>query len=178
MESRLELITKYKNDEKLMPVRGTEDSAGYDLRSAEDIVIPSLWKLLDKITIEDNALSPFDLESTQAILKELGVRPTLVPTGVRIKLPKDKYAGVHARSSLPLKHMLIVANDEGIIDSDYYYADNEGHIHVMLLNISPFDIQIRKYDKLAQLIVKDYYKVVNDNVENKKRTEGFGHTGN
>ena len=74
--------------------------------------------------------------------------------------------------------MLIVANDEGIIDSDYYYADNEGHIHVMLLNISPFDIQIRKYDKLAQLIVKDYYKVVNDNVENKKRTEGFGHTGN
>lgn len=178
MESRLELISKYKDDKQLMPVRGTSDSAGYDLRSAEDIIVPSLWRMLNKVFMDTSATSPLDLECTQEVLKTLGIKPTLVPTGVRIKLPKDKYAGVHARSSLPLKHMLLVANDEGIIDSDYYYADNEGHIHVMLLNLAPFDIKINKYDKLAQLIVKDFYKVVNDNVEDKKRTGGFGSTKN
>lgn len=176
MQGRLELISKYKDDDKLMPIRGTKDSAGYDLRSAEDIIVPSIWRLMLKTDIEKDTL--LELDKVPSVLKELGIKPTLVPTGVRIQLPKDKYAGVHARSSLPLKHMLLVANDEGIIDADYYYADNEGHIHVMLLNFAPFDIKIRKYDKLAQLVVKDFYKVVNDNVEDKERRNGFGHTGN
>lgn len=171
----LQLISKYLTDEKLLPVRGTTGSAGYDLRCAEDTIVPSLWKLVEKYTTDEIVM---DLANVPQMLKTLGIKPTLVPTGVRIKLPSNKYAGVHARSSLPLKHMLIVANDEGIIDSDYYYADNEGHIHVMLLNLAPFDIKIPKYSKIAQLIIKDYQVVVNDQVETEKRTGGFGSTGN
>lgn len=171
----LQLISKYLTDEKLLPVRGTTGSAGYDLRCAEDITVPSLWRLIVKYTTDEIVM---DLTNVPQMLKKLGIRPTLVPTGVRIKLPSNKYAGVHARSSLPLKHMLIVANDEGIIDSDYYYADNEGHIHVMLLNLAPFDIKIPKYSKIAQLVIKDYQVVVNDQVETEKRTGGFGSTGN
>lgn len=173
---KLELISKYQDDNKLLPVRGTQDSAGYDLRCAEDIVIPSLCRLLAKTPMTEHII--MDLENVPQMLKSIGVRPTLVPTGVKIKLPSNKYAGVHARSSLPLKHMLIVANDEGIIDADYYYADNEGHIHVMLLNLAPFDIKIPKYSKIAQLLVKDYQVVLNDQVETEKRTGGFGSTGN
>lgn len=171
----LQLISKYLTDEKLLPVRGTTGSAGYDLRCAEDITVPSLGRLIVKYGINDVVM---DLEDVPQMLKALGIKPTLVPTGVRIKLPSNKYAGVHARSSLPLKHMLIVANDEGIIDSDYYYADNEGHIHVMLLNLAPFDIKIPKYSKIAQLVIKDYQVVINDQVETEKRTGGFGSTGN
>ena len=172
----LQLVSNYSTDERLLPVRGTTGSAGYDLRCAEDTVLPSLWRLLDKYNTTENIV--MNLDNVPQMLKKLGIKPTLVPTGVRIKLPYDKYAGVHARSSLPLKHMLIVANDEGIIDSDYYYADNEGHIHVMLLNLAPFDIKIPKYSKIAQLLVKDFHIVVNDQVETEKRTGGFGSTGN
>lgn len=173
----LQLVSEYLTDEKLLPVRGTSMSAGYDLRCAKDTVVPSLWRLLKgtTVTTEDVVM---DLENVPLMLKKLGIKPTLVPTGVRIKLPSNMYAGVHARSSLPLKHMLIVANDEGIIDADYYYADNEGHIHVMLLNLAPFDIKIKKYDKLAQLVIKNFQTVLNDQVETKKRTGGFGSTGN
>ena len=101
----LQLISKYLTDEKLLPVRGTTGSAGYDLRCAEDTLVPSLWKLIEKYTTDEIVM---DLTNVPQMLKKLGIRPTLVHTGARIKLPSNKYAGVHARSSLPLKHMLIV----------------------------------------------------------------------
>ena len=46
----LQLVSEYLTDEKLLPVRGTSMSAGYDLRCAKDIVVPSLWRLLKGTT--------------------------------------------------------------------------------------------------------------------------------
>jgi dUTP pyrophosphatase len=54
-------------------------------------------------------------------------RPTLVPTGVKIYLDDDKSFDIQARSSLPRKNWLIVANAPGLIDADYVdNPDNEG----------------------------------------------------
>jgi dUTP pyrophosphatase len=54
-------------------------------------------------------------------------RPTLVPTGVKVYLDNDKYLQLSARSSLPRKNWLIVANAPGIVDADYVdNPDNEG----------------------------------------------------
>ena len=54
-------------------------------------------------------------------------RPTLVPTGIKIYLDDDKSFDIQARSSLPRKNWLIVANGVGLADADYVdNPDNEG----------------------------------------------------
>ena len=80
------------------------------------------------------------------------------------------------RSSTPLKYWLLCANGYGIIDSDYYFnKDNDGRIYVQLINLSPFTIKLNKGDKIAQGIIKSYYKTDDDNATG-ERTGGFGST--
>ena len=58
-------------------------------------------------------------------------RPTLVPTGVKIYLDDDKSLEIYARSSLPRKNWLVVANGVGLIDADYADTpESEGEIYV------------------------------------------------
>lgn len=63
-----------------------------------------------------------------------------------------------------------------IIDQDYYNnPDNEGEIYIQLINLSPYDIQIKKGDKIAQGIILPYLTVEDDNA-NGVRKGGFGST--
>ena len=55
--------------------------------------------------------------------------------------------------------------------------DNEGHIMFQVLNLSPFNLLIKKGDKIGQGIILPYAKVENDNAEG-ERNGGFGSTGN
>lgn len=64
-----------------------------------------------------------------------------------------------------------------IIDADY--ADNEsneGEIFFQLINLSPFDIQLKKGAKIGQGIIKPYLKT-DDDAASGERTGGFGSTG-
>lgn len=188
MERKFELVTKYQGvlTEEHLPVRGTEGSAGYDFKCAEDTVIPSLFRLVfnlgqseeffNKVSNIMGDAEGMSLADTESLLKEFGCRPTLVPTGVRAIMPEGEYLGLKARSSTPLKYLLVVANSEGVIDSDYQFADNEGHIFVQLINLSPFDIVIKKGEKIAQGIFIPHNYTTNDKAD-KKRTGGFGSTG-
>ena len=63
-----------------------------------------------------------------------------------------------------------------IIDGDYYNnPDNEGHIYLQFMNLSPFDIEIKRGEVIGQAIIKSYYTTEDDNVEN-ERLGGFGST--
>lgn len=189
MTTKFELVTKYKDlGEEFLPTRGTEGSAGYDFRCAEDTVVPSLFRLVLESSQKNDFREQADqligdkdgmtLDDTKSFLKMWGVRPTLVPTGIKACMSQNEYLGLKARSSTPLNYLLIVANGEGIIDSDYYNnPDNEGHIYVQLINLAPFDILVRKGDKIAQGIFINYNKTDNDYSE-AKRLSGFGSTGN
>ena len=87
------------------------------------------------------------------------IKPTLVPTGIKCEMPQNMYLELSVRSSCPLKHWLILANGVGIIDSDYYNnPDNEGHIFFQIINLSPFDIILKKGDAIGQGIFKKYRK--------------------
>jgi dUTP pyrophosphatase len=73
--------------------------------------------------------------------------------------------------------MLLVANSPGIIDADYYNnPDNEGEIFIQLINLSPFDILIKKGDRIAQGIIQKYIRTADDSTT-LKRTSGHGSTG-
>ncbi|MFR0367751.1 dUTP diphosphatase [Candidatus Phytoplasma palmae] len=104
----------------------------------------------------------------------------LLPTGVKAFFPNDKVLLIYARSSLSIKKRLILANNVGVIDSDYYDNEkNEGHIFIPLYNFSKQDVLIKKHEKIAQGIFQNIY-FTEDEVfqKNKKpiRKGGFGST--
>ncbi len=59
-----------------------------------------------------------------------------LPTGIRVKMEPDWVLHLYPRSSLGFKYRLQLNNTVGIIDSDYYDSDNEGHIFMKITNDS------------------------------------------
>ncbi len=59
-----------------------------------------------------------------------------VPTGIRVKIAEGWLLSLYPRSGLGFKFRLQLDNTVGIIDSDYYFSDNEGHIFAKLTNDS------------------------------------------
>lgn len=169
---KFERVSKYPD--AVLPVRKTAKSAGYDFTVAEDVVIPSYQKLLDKFP--KNQINLVSLESMSILTKNLKAKPTLVPTGIKCELNDNTYLELSVRSSCPLKYWLILANGVGIIDADYYNnPDNEGHIYFQMINLSPFDIQLHKGDIIGQGIIKPYLTTEDDNASG-ERLGGFGST--
>ena len=181
-----EIVSEFENeiDSSYLPKRATKESAGFDLKAARDVVVPSIFSLKRELDNNIDQIcntvgnSPYTLNEADSILKEYGARATIVPTGLKCKMPYTLRCGLYSRSSMPYKHLLMVANGVGIIDSDYYNnKGNEGHIGVMLINLSPFDILIKKGDKIAQAIFEPYMIGHIDMVENEIRVGGYGSTG-
>ena len=197
-----QVVEAYKDKGINIPKRATRYSAGYDIEAAEDIIIPSLFNQLrkyevDRETIDTNGLSymykaigyfnamrekrtePYSIEEMKYLVKHLNL-VTMVPTGLKLCMNTDKYLAIHPRSSMGVNCLLMLANQTGILDMDYYNNENnEGHIFVPMINLSPFDIKINKGDRIAQGIVQryttlDYYG--NDYVK-AVRDGGCGSTG-
>lgn len=59
-----------------------------------------------------------------------------VPTGIRVEMEPDWVLKCYPRSGLGFKYRLQLNNTVGIIDSDYFYSDNEGHIFAKITNDS------------------------------------------
>ena len=51
-----------------------------------------------------------------------------IPTGIRVEMEENWVLKCYPRSGLGFKYRLQLNNTVGIIDSDYFYSDNEGHI--------------------------------------------------
>lgn len=175
-----ELVSKYKGQEDLLPKRQTKGAAGYDFYVAEDIIIPSYEYHYGKMMDVANSEGAYDLEAMEKITKEAKARPTLVPTGVKIDLPEGTYLQLSVRSSCPLKNWLILANGVGVIDPHFYGpdgAENEGHIHFAIINLSPFAIKLKKFDRIGQGALLPYFITDDDNATGERAGKGFGSTG-
>jgi dUTP pyrophosphatase len=177
--TKFEKVSRFKDIEFDMPSRKTKKSAGYDMVVAEDIVIPSYQKMYNNLEFLYNYNIDQDgvtLNQLSKITKEKNMKPTLVSTGVKCYLSKGEYLELSVRSSTPLKYWLILANGVGIIDGDYAdNPDNEGEIFFQLINLSPFDIRLKKGDIIGQGIIKKYEVTDDDNAIG-DRTGGFGST--
>ena len=181
--ARFEKVSKFAEVDINLPQRKTANSAGYDMEVAEDIVIPSffrLYSMMNEYPITDNGKVIFketlDLNEVARITKSLKTKPTLVSTGMKCQLDPDTYLELSVRSSCPLKYWLILGNGVGIIDADYYNnPDNEGEIFFQIINLSPFDIELHKGDIIGQGIIKPYLTTEDDNAFG-QRIGGFGST--
>lgn len=177
---QFEIVTKYKNQGINLPKRSTKYSAGYDIQAARDITIPSIWQPSFIKYFKDYYSSVPDLDKanwgTFTNYISSVIKPTLVPTGIKVKMPKDNVLKIYNRSSNPLKCHLILANGVGIIDSDYYNnSDNEGEIFGQFLNFDVKPYTIKQGDNIMQGVFEQYLLTDNDHASN-TRKGGFGST--
>jgi len=98
-----------------------------------------------------------------------------VATGIRVKIDEGWVLKIYPRSSLGFKYRLTLNNTVGIIDSDYCFADNEGHIFIKLTNCGDLPLTIEKGQAFAQGIFVEYGITVDDDACG-VRTGGFGST--
>lgn len=129
------------------PGYATEGSAGVDLKA--------------------NIEEPITLAPFQRVI---------VPTGLRIALPKGTEAQVRPRSGLAAKHGITVINTPGTIDADY-----RGEVGVILINLSDKDFVINPGERVAQMVLARYERFEWEEVEQLDSTSrgegGLGSTG-
>ena len=100
-----------------------------------------------------------------------------VPTGIRSKMENDWVLKLYPRSGLGFKYRLQLNNTVGIIDSDYFYSDNEGHIFAKITNDSNEGkiVEIPEGTGFMQGIFLEYGITIDDDVTD-VRNGGFGST--
>lgn len=100
----------------------------------------------------------------------------LVPTGLRFAIPPGYEIQVRPRSGLALRHAICVLNSPGTIDSDY-----RGELQVILMNLGAAPFEVRRGDRIAQLVLarveRIAWEVVASVDETPRGAGGFGHSG-
>ena len=153
--------------ERISAVQWEKDSAAYPTRlPLAEIPLPS------RATVGS---AGYDIACPVEITLQPGEKAT-VPTGIRVWMEPGWVLMDCPRSSMGRKHDLRLANTIGIIDSDYYYAENEGHLLVMLVNGGDHTVTIRAGERFVQGIFLPYGYAEEEPVT-AQRTGGYGSTG-
>ncbi len=100
-----------------------------------------------------------------------------VPTGIRAEMQENWVLKCYPRSGLGFKYRLQLNNTVGIIDSDYFYSENEGHIFAKITNDSN-EKKVLELDAgkgFMQGIFVEYGITMDDDVS-EERNGGFGST--
>jgi len=102
-----------------------------------------------------------------------------VPTGIRCEMQEDWVLKLYPRSGLGFKYRLQLNNTVGIIDSDYFYSDNEGHIMAKITNDSKEGktVELTSGTGFMQGIFLEYGITQDDDAQG-VRNGGFGSTTN
>ena len=111
---------------------------------------------------------------------ELAPNTTIkIPTGIRVKMEKGWVLKCYPRSGLGFKYRAQLNNTVGIIDEDYFYSDNEGHIFAKVTNDTNESklLKVKSGDGFMQGIFVEYGITVDDEADG-VRNGGFGSTTN
>ncbi len=117
----------------------------------------------------------YDLKARTDVELAVG-KSTLVPTGLFLELPVGFEAQVRPRSGLALKHNLSLTNSPGTIDAGY-----RGEVGVIMFNPGPAVFQVRRGDRIAQMVIAELAAVelvpAEELSETQRGAGGFGSTG-
>lgn len=158
------IVQVIKNTNNELPKYETIESAGCDLK-ADIISINSKFLFHSHISEDQNGL----------FIKINPGGRVLIPTGLKIALPKGYEAQIRPRSGLALKHGVTVLNTPGTIDADY-----RGDIGIILINHGMEPFKVYQGDRIAQLIINKIeqveFEVVNELDDTIRGSGGFGST--
>ena len=132
-----------------IPVRKTKYSAGYDICTPIDITIPS------------------------------GQR-RVIPTGIKAVFEDDEMESWHlqmyVRSSVGIKDGVVLTNGTGVVDSDYFKAENDGDMMLALMNTSDKLVKYKAGDRICQAVFM-IHGLTSDDKAVGDRLGGVGSTG-
>ena len=144
---------KFLRENAKLPSKYSNDSAGFDLYAAEEVVVPA--SLID----------------TEGLLN---IGKAIVSTGIAVQLPSGTVGKLASRSGLSTQFNIEVG--AGWIDRDY-----RGEIMVELRNFSSHAYQVRLGDRIAQLIVLNVATAdvaLTEKLDDSERgSRGFGSSG-
>ncbi len=100
-----------------------------------------------------------------------------IPTGIRVEMEEGWVLKCYPRSGLGFKYRLQLNNTVGIIDSDYFYSDNEGHMFAKITNDTNEEktVKLTQGEGFMQGIFVEYGITVDDDAT-EIRNGGFGST--
>ena len=100
-----------------------------------------------------------------------------IATGIRAYMEEGWVLKIYPRSGLGFKYRLGLNNTVGIIDQDYYYSDNEGHIQIKMTNASNEGktVSVKAGEAFAQGIFLEY-GITYDDDSQEQRNGSFGST--
>lgn len=101
----------------------------------------------------------------------------IIPTGVRAKIENGWVLMICPRSGQGFKYRVQLYNTVGVIDSDYFGAENEGHIFIKIVNANREGkiLQVKRGEAFAQGIFLPFGITVDDDATD-VRVGGFGST--
>ena len=138
---------KHKDVEIQLPKRGSKGSAGYDICTPVDIVIP-----------------PYGISDA-------------IQTDIKAYMPDDEVLLIVPRSSIGFKKGLMLINTVAVIDSDFYESpESDGNIGFKLKNLTDKEVVIKAGERIMQGIFKKYL-VIDDDDTDTERVGGIGSTG-
>lgn len=166
----MQRISKFK---KVSLKQFTEDSRKlfYDYSDEE------IKKIYDSITLPHRSTSGsagYDFHTPYDIMLHPHDK-IIIPSGIRCKMNEEYMMLGVVRSSIGIKSDLNLCNTCMVLDSDYYYADNEGHIMIALRNMRDHMVRCATGDRIMQGIFLPFGITLDDNAE-AKRTGGIGST--
>jgi len=151
---------------------------------AEQCKVPlpadKLFEVYDAISLPERATAGsagYDFHSPFSF--SLATRETItIPSGIRAKIEPGWWLGILPRSGHGFKYRIQLDNTLGVIDSDYYHAENEGHILIKLTSdsLTGTQMSLEAGDRFAQGIFLPYGITTSDDAKG-IRQGGFGSTG-
>jgi dUTP pyrophosphatase len=146
MQTKIPVPLQVENEE-LIPIYSTEGASGADIRA--HIEVPRV--------LEAGSIS-------------------IIPTGVRVAVPKGYEIQVRPRSGLAAKNGITVLNTPGTIDADY-----RGEICVIMINLGKSSFTVTPGMRIAQIVLAPVcqaeFVLMPQLAETARGTGGFGHTG-
>lgn len=161
-------IAKFYKVSKEQYLKSFDDKNNEEILSIYDEIL--LPKRATKGSAGYDFFAPFDI-----VLKP--GETIKIPTGIRVSMEENYVLKLYPRSGLGFKYRLQLNNTVGIIDSDYYYSDNEGHIFAKITNDSNEGktLEIKKGQGFMQGIFVEYGITLDDDTV-EVRNGGFGST--
>ena len=166
-------VSENQFSQRWADVKGSADFAGNEKEQAQMKADYAQIKLPKRATTGSagyDFFAPYDIEIAPG-------ETVKIPTGIRVEMEENWVLKCYPRSGLGFKYRLQLNNTVGIIDSDYFYSDNEGHIFAKLTNDTNEGktVTIAKGTGFMQGIFVEYGITVDDDADG-VRNGGLGST--
>lgn len=155
----------------VIPNKMTEGSACFDLAAC--IVGDDVGEI---VAYNENSERVFMTTRGATLSIPPGYR-VLVPTGIIMDIPEGYSVRLHPRSSLAWKHGLMLANNEGVIDSDYVEP-----VFALIYNFTEAFVDINHGDRIVQcelapVVPAEFAELEARPAQKTSRDGGLGSTG-